>query len=219
MTKLKHLPQHLRPREKLLDRGAAALSDKELLALVLGRGTARHDALSLSEKLIPLIDEKGTALAPEDLTAVPGIGRAGAAKLVAAFEFARRRIRPRGIKVQRPEQVLPLIRHYSDRQQEHFICVSLNGASEVMTVRVVTIGLVNKSQVHPREVFSDPIAERAAAIIAAHNHPSGDLTPSGEDLAVTRRLVKAGALLGIPLMDHIIFHGSNFYSFAAHNQL
>ncbi|WDP89489.1 MAG: DNA repair protein RadC [Desulfobacter sp.] len=219
MPKLKNLPEHLRPREKLLDRGAQSLSDKELLALVLGRGTARHDVLSLSEKLIPIIDEKGGALTLADLTKVPGIGRAGAAKLVAAFEFARRRIKPRGLKIQRPQEILPLIRHYGDRQQEHFLSVSLNGANEVMAVRVVTIGLVNKSQVHPREVFSDLIAERAAGLIAAHNHPSGDLSPSTEDREVTRRLKEAGTLLGIPLMDHIIFHGSDFYSFAAHNLL
>ena len=216
MGKLKHLPPDQRPREKLIAKGAQALSDRELLALILGRGTAKHDVMALADKLIPVIDEKGLGLAMADMTAVPGIGHAGAAKITAAFEFARRRIRPRGLKITRPVEVLPLIRHYADRKQEHFISVSLNGANEVTAVRVVTIGLVNKSQVHPREVFSDLITERAAGLIIAHNHPSGDLTPSREDREVTVRLREAGSILGIPLMDHIIFHSKEYYSFAEH---
>ncbi len=120
-------------------------------------------------------------------------------------------------KIKSPVEVLPLIRHYSDRKQEHFISISLNGANEVMAVRVVTIGLVNKSQVHPRKVFTDLITAREAALIVAHNHPSGDLTPSRQDQDVTCQIRDAGILLGIPLMDHIIFHTKGYYSFAAHD--
>ncbi len=217
MKKIKNIPAHQRPREKLLAQGAAYLSDRELLAVFLGRGTAKHDVLSLAGKLTTLIDEKGINLSIEDITAIQGIGQARAAGISAAFEFSRRRIRPEGIKIKSPLEVLPLIRHYSDRKQEHFISISLNGANEVMAVRVVTIGLVNKSQVHPREVFADLITERAAALIVAHNHPSGDLTPSRQDQDVTCQIRDAGTLLGIPLMDHIIFHTKGYYSFAAHD--
>ena len=219
MTRLKQMPVHARPREKLSAKGAAALSDRELLAAVLGRGSGARDALALGRDLLKLIDDKGLTIGMEEMMAVPGIGHAGAATVAAAFEFARRRIRPRGQKIRTPSEVLPLIRHYGDRKQEHFITVSLNGAHEVMDVRVVTIGLVNKNQVHPREVFSHPIALRAAALIVAHNHPSGDLSPSQEDLKATGRLKEAGELLGIPLLDHIIFHGGACYSLADHRQI
>jgi DNA repair protein RadC len=106
-----------------------------------------------------------------------------------------------------------LIRHYADRKQEQFICISLNGANEVIAHRVVSVGLVNKTQVHPREVFADPITDRASAIIAAHNHPSGSLSPSKEDVEITRQIKNAGETLGIKLLDHIIFNHRGYYSF------
>ncbi len=121
------------------------------------------------------------------------------------------------MKIRFPADVLPLIRHYADRKQEHFLCVSVNGAREVTHVRVVSIGLVNKSHVHPREVFADVIAERASAVIIAHNHPEGSLNPSEEDIAITESIRDAGKILGINLLDHIIFNRSDYYSFAENN--
>jgi DNA repair protein RadC len=109
--------------------------------------------------------------------------------------------------------VLPLIRHYADRRQEHFLCVSLNGANEIIATRVVSVGLVNKTQVHPREVFADPITDRASAVIVAHNHPSGSLEPSKEDIDITGQLRSAGEILGIRLLDHVIFNSKGYYSF------
>jgi DNA repair protein RadC len=111
-----------------------------------------------------------------------------------------------------PADVLPLIRHYTDRNKEHFICISINGANEVITTRVVSVGLVNKTQVHPREVFADPITDRASAIIMAHNHPSGGLMPSKEDLEITKQLKSTGEILGIKVLDHIIFNDKGYYS-------
>lgn len=127
---------------------------------------------------------------------------------------ARRRIRPRGIKITNAADVFPLVRHLGDRKQELFIAVSLNGAHEVIATRVVTIGLLDRTQVHPREVFADAITDRAASIVVAHNHPSGDLKPSEQDIVVTKRLVEAGKLLGISLLDHLVFCESGFVSFA-----
>jgi DNA repair protein RadC len=217
--KIKDLPAHERPREKLLEKGAEALSDQELLAIILGKGSQNNDVLSLSKQLVKTIDEKGIKVKAKDILDVDGIGEAKATTIAAAFEFVRRRIKPEGLKIQFPVDVLPLIQHYGDRKQEHFICVSVNGANEVMSVRVVTIGLVNQSQVHPREIFADVITERASAVIVAHNHPSGVLKPSNEDIAVTKRIKEAAAILGISLLDHIIFSAKGYYSFVENNEL
>ena len=128
MKKIKDIPQSERPREKLLEQGAQYLSDQELLAVILGRGTQKDDVLALSKKIIKIIDEKGLLFSPHDITAVDGIGSAKAASIAAAFEFVRRRIKPEGLKIKFPADVLPLIQHYADRKQEHFLSVSINGA-------------------------------------------------------------------------------------------
>jgi len=219
MKKIKDLPAHERPREKLLEKGAEALSDQELLAIILGKGSQKNDVLSLSKLLIKTIDEKGIKVQANDILGIDGIGEAKASAIAAAFEFVRRRIKPEGLKIKFPVDVLPLIRHYGDRKQEHFLCISINGANEVMNIRVVTIGLINKSQVHPREVFADVIAERASAVIIAHTHPTGDLKPSSKDITVTKRIKEAATVLGISLLDHIIFNNKGYYSFVENNEL
>lgn len=219
MKPIKDLPIHERPREKLLEKGAGFLSDRELLAVILGKGTQKDDVLSLSQKIVTIIDAKGLNFTAKDLMDLDGIGEAKAAAVSAAFEFVRRRIKPEGLKIKFPADILPLIQHYGDRKQEHFLSVSLNGANEVMSVRVVSMGLVNKAPVHPREVFADIIAERASAVIVAHNHPSGDLTPSAEDMKITKQLKEAAAILGLSVLDHIIFSTKGYYSFAEHHEL
>lgn len=218
MKKIKDLPANERPREKLLEKGAEALSDQELLAIILGKGSQKNDVLSLARLLIKTIDEKGIKVQARDILDIDGIGEAKATTIAAAFEFVRRRIKPEGLKIKFPVDVLPLIQHYGDRKQEHFLCISINGANEVMSIRVVTIGLINKSQVHPREVFADVIAERASAVVIAHNHPNGDLAPSAEDRTVTQRLKEAAAILGISLLDHIIFNNKGYYSFVENDE-
>jgi DNA repair protein RadC len=154
----------------------------------------------------------------QELKKIEGIGVAKASLIAAALEFARRRIRPEGLKVSFPADVLSLIGHFADRKQEHFLCISLNGANEVIACRVVSVGLVNKAQVHPWEVFADPITDRATAVIIAHNHPAGGLTPSKEDIEITQRLKTAGETLGIRLLDHIIFNHKGYYSFLEHGE-
>jgi DNA repair protein RadC len=217
--KIKDIPQSERPREKLLSQGAAFLSDQELLAVLLGKGTQKDDVLSLSKKIVKIIDEKGLSFSADDIMGIDGIGAAKAASIAAAFEFVRRRIKPEGLKIKFPADVLPLIQHYADRKQEHFLCVSINGANEVMNVRVVSIGLINKSHVHPREVFAEVISERASAVIVAHNHPSGDLTPSSEDIQVTQQLKEAAKILGLSFLDHIIFNNKGYYSFVENDEI
>ena len=201
------------PREKLLEFGVQTLSDTELLSIMLGTGIKGKNVFSLSEEILRIIDHGGRSILPETLLAVSGLGIAKTALLAAAFELARRMLCPERNKITSPKDILPLIRHYGDREQEHFLCLSLNGAHEVKFIRVVSIGLVNRTLVHPREIFSDPLKDRAAAIIIAHNHPSGNLDPSEEDTAITARIKSAGEILGIQLLDHIIFTGSGYYSF------
>ena len=219
MKTIKDIPIHERPREKLLEQGASFLSDQELLAILLGKGTQKDDVLSLSKKIVKIIDEKGLAFTAHDIINIDGIGSAKAASIAAAFEFVRRRIKPEGLKIKFPADVLPLIQHYADRKQEHVLCISINGANEVMNVRVVSIGLINKSHVHPREFFADVISERASAVIVAHNHPQGELKPSNEDIQITRQLKEAARILGLSLLDHIIFNTKGYYSFAEHEEL
>lgn len=219
MRKIQDIPIKERPREKLLIKGAGALSDRELLAIILGRGTVKNDVLTLSKKVIEIIDKTGIEFKPKDITEIDGIGEAKATTIAAAFEFVRRRIKPEGLKIKSPLDVLPLIQHYSDRKQEHFLAISLNGANEVLNVRIITIGLVNQSQIHPREVFADVLMDRASAVIIAHNHPSGNLSPSKEDCKVTKIIKEASKILGIKLLDHIIFSKKGSYSFKKNDKI
>ena len=212
-SRIKDLPVQDRPREKLLHKGAAALSDQELLAVLLGKGTRDTDVMTLAGKLAKVIDKKGLAVAAEDLRAFDGVGDAKAALLLAALEFARRRIKPEGTRIKTPADLLPHVRHYADRKQEHFLCASINGANEIINIRVVSIGLIDRAPVHPREVFADALADRASAVIVAHNHPAGGVEPSAADVEATKQLKAAGAVMGIALLDHIIFNRSGYYSF------
>ena len=211
MKRISELPVHDRPREKMCYKGSQALTDLELLAVLIGSGTRDVDVMQLASRILQVVDES-SYIGVEELRKIPGIGVAKASIVTAALEFARRRIRPYGLKISFPPDVYPLIRHYADRRQEYFVCISLNGANEVIAVRIVSIGLVNRALVHPREVFADPITDRATAVVVAHNHPSGNLIPSQEDLAVTRQLKDAGRILGIKVLDHLIFSPKTYYS-------
>ena len=201
------------PREKLQAKGAASLTDDELLAILIGFGTKGHPVGKLAPVVREIIDRRNGSLHFSELSEITGIGQAKATLILAALEFSRRRIRPEGHKIREPKDLLPLVQHLSDRRQEHFLCTTLNGAHEVIKTRVITIGLVNAAQVHPREAYSDAIADRAVSIIVSHNHPSGELTPSAEDIKVTKRLKEAGEVLGVKLLDHIIFSKRGYFSF------
>ncbi len=207
------IPEADRPREKLLRKGAPALSDQELLAILLGKGTAAIDVMTLAAKLAKVVDKKGLNLRAEDLKQFGAVGDAKATLILAAIEFARRRIKPEGAKIETPADLLPHVRHYADRKQEHFLCATINGANEILNIRVVSIGLIDRSPVHPREVFSDALSDRASAVIVAHNHPSGGVEPSQSDINITAQLKAAGEIVGIELLDHIIFNRTGYFSF------
>jgi DNA repair protein RadC len=213
------IPKADRPREKLFRKGAQALSDRELLAVLLGKGTPGMDVMTLAGKLAQLIDEKGLDVTAEDLMQYEGVGDAKAALILGAIEFARRRIKPEGSKIETPADLLPHVRHFADRKQEHFLCATINGANEILNIRVVSMGLIDRSPVHPREVFADALTDRASAIVVAHNHPSGGLEPSPSDIDITAQLKDAGRIIGIELLDHIIFSRSGYFSFLEEGRL
>ena len=208
------IPFELRPRERLESSGASTLSDIELLAMLIGSGIKGRDVLHVASDVLKEIDNTWPRLSTATLRKIPGVGAAKATLIVAALEFARRRIRPFGTKIAKAKDAIPLLAHYANRKQEHFICITLNGAHEVIATRVVTIGLANSAPVHPREVFCDAINDRACAVVLAHNHPSGSTNPSEQDCAATRTLKNAGELLGIRVLDHIIFSQDGYFSFA-----
>lgn len=216
---MSQIPKHDRPREKLVAKGPRALSDQELLAILLGKGTPHMDVMTLASKVARVIDDKGLDVRVEDLTSFDGVGEAKATLILAAIEFARRRIKPEGVKITTPADILPLIRHFADRKQEHLLSITINGANEVLNVRVVSIGLVDRTPAHPREVFADVVADRASGIIVAHNHPAGSLDPSLADIETTRQLKQAGEIMGIQLLDHIIFNRSGYFSFLESGRL
>ena len=211
-ARIRDLAAFDRPREKLQAKGPAALSDVELLAVLLGSGTRRMSVLDLSAKILRTFDGQLDRATTEGLLAISGVGQARACQTVAAFELARRHLAKGRTVIHEAEDVLPYLQSIRAKRQEHFVCLSLNGAHEVIESRVVTVGLLDTNQVHPREVFADPIADRAAAILVAHNHPSGTLRASPEDIALTTRLVRAGELLGIRVLDHVIVTEDAFLS-------
>jgi len=207
-----------RPREKLGRLGVAALGDNELLALVIGSGTRRSGALALANSLL---ETSGgvhglPACSGDELRQVPGVGEARAGQILAAIELGRRTLlRP---PADRPQLLTPgevaryLLPEFGARPVEQFGVVLLDAKHRVLRTAVLTIGTLDRSVVHPREVFREASSARAAGIVLFHNHPSGDPTPSADDLALTRRLVAAGELMGIDVLDHVILAASRYVS-------
>ena len=194
-----------RPREKLAKFGSAKLSDLELLMAVIGSGNAQAGVEQIARSVLKLIKTQGADIDYATLREVTGLGEAKIAVLLANFELARRYLLDSDKPIiDSPEKAVELLADIRDKKQEYFVCLTLDGANRLIAKRVISIGTLTASLVHPREVFADAIADRAASIIVAHNHPSGDLRPSSADMAVTERLKQAGELLGISLVDHII---------------
>jgi DNA repair protein RadC len=212
---IKEMSVNERPRERMESTSAQNLSDLELLMILLGSGGKEHPVGTIAKNLLELLDTKQD-VDRVDIDKIEGIGLAKSCLVSAALELGRRRNKRTKKQIITPDDLFPLIRHYGDRQQEQFIAVDLNGAHEVLSINVVSIGTVSRTLVHPREVFSPAIEKRASAIIVAHNHPSGNLNPSPEDSDVTRRLKSAGDILGITVLDHLVFCMDGYYSFLEH---
>jgi len=213
MKTIKDMPRHSRPREKLKEKGPAALTDEELVTAILGMGTAGVDVRTISRQVAGLIREHKDALSLDHLLQVPGMGLAKGAQILSAFELARRHLLKENVKITVAQDVLPLVADIVGKQQEYFICMSLNGANELIEKRIITIGLLDNSPLHPREVFADAIADRAAAVIFVHNHPSGDLNPSEADRRTHEQLTEAARILGLRVLDHVIVTKKGHFSF------
>lgn len=216
--KIGGLPPEERPREKLLGKGREYLSNSELLAILLGNGTKDKSAIQLAEELLSL-DKRGLLFlsdcTPEELYAVKGMGKAKICTLMAAMELGKRvSITPKRerITITEPDDVASIfmeeMRYY---HKEHFRVLMVNVKGEIIEQDNVAVGDICSTVVHPREVFSRAIRRSAAAVILVHNHPSGSVTPSEDDISTTERLVQAGKLLGIRVLDHIII-GDGIYT-------
>lgn len=194
-----------RPREKLARKGAAALSDYELLMAIIGSGNAQADVTKIARDVRKLIAKKGSELTYDDLLGVRSLGPAKTTQIMASFELWRRQfeVSERPI-IDSPEKAVEQLSDIRDKKQEYFVCLTLDGANRLIAKRIITIGTLTASLVHPREVFAEAITDRAASIIVAHNHPSGNLEASQADVDVTERLISIGDLLGIKLIDHIV---------------
>ncbi len=222
---IRELPADERPRERLARHGARALKSSEVLAILLRTGDHRKTALELGEAIMRRYGSLGelARASIEDLQQFPGIGPAKSIELAAAFELGRRvnatapEERP---TIGGPEDVVALLgAEMRDLDREHFKVMLLNTKNQVLKIETVSVGSLNASVVHPRECFKLAVAASANGIICAHNHPSGDPTPSQEDRDLTRRLVEAGDVLGIQLLDHVILGGHGFVSLRAEGLL
>lgn len=207
-----------RPRERLLREGAKSLSHQELLSILLRTGTKEQSVYSLANRLLKKLDQMQDLreISADELMMIKGIGEAKAAQILAAVELGRRVYRQDDrdrYRVRTPKDAASyLMLDLSGLKQEHFVALYLNVKNEIIHAQTIFIGSLNASIVHPRELFREAVKRSAASIIVAHNHPSGNVTPSEEDIEVTNRLVEAGQIIGIEIIDHIIIGDYNFLS-------
>ena len=213
MKKLLDLHKNDRPREKLQIKGAASLSDFELLQALIGSGNKQADVSMIAKNALKLIQKHGTDITYEQLTGVLGLGSAKITEIIAALELSRRYL----LDEERPiidsiEKAVAQLSDIRNKKQEYFICLTLDGANRLISNRTISIGTLTSALVHPREVFADAITDRAASIIVAHNHPSGNLSASKADHEVTTQLKESAKLLGMKLCDHIIVTKAEYRS-------
>jgi DNA repair protein RadC len=218
------LPVGERPRERLLKLGSESLSAQEILSVILGRGTKGESVMMTSQKLLSRFGNlKGVANASvEELVQTSGIGLAKATQIKAAVEFSRRLEADAGEKprpiLKSPEDVIGEVRsQLKGKKKEHFLVLCLDTRNRLINRRLVSMGSLDTSIVHPREVFKEAVSSCAASVIFAHNHPSGDPEPSKEDIELTKRLARAGEIVGINVLDHIIVCDEGFISLKARN--
>lgn len=216
---MKDVALHDRPREKLERLGPTSLGDNELLALVLGTGSRKVDALQMANRLLAVAGGLHGLTRSDlgQLRETAGMGRARAAQVLAAVELGRRTLireageRPKG---RTPRDIAAvLLPQYGSLVVEHFGIVMLDTKQHIIRIKVLSYGALDSAVVHPREVFREAAVASAASIVLFHNHPSGDPTPSGEDLEITNRLVQAGAVMGIAVVDHLILAEQRYFSF------
>ncbi|MBR1616265.1 MAG: DNA repair protein RadC [Treponema sp.] len=216
---MKNDSKNLKIRELTLLNGLSFPSDEELVMLIIGSGTKERPVGKLSREVLSVVLKSNPENVVQNLMKVSGIGSNKALAVAAALELGRRLNRTPQVTMCEPGDIIPYIKSYSMQSQEHFLCVSLNGAREVISIRVVCVGAGNMAVIHPSEIFAEAIKEHASAIVVSHNHPSGNPTPSNADIKTTHELVQASQLLGIALLDHIILGKNCYFSFLEHDML
>lgn len=212
--KIKDLAKVDRPREKLEKYGTDKLTNPELLAVLLGSGIKGLNVYELAKRIAKLIEKTGAdKITLEKLLEERGLGKAKALQVIAALEFGKRINSWKKTEILTPEDVWKLCIDIRNSKKEHFAAFYLDTQSKLIERQIISIGTLNASLVHPREVFEPAISLRAASVIVAHNHPSGDREPSSDDVAITKRLAEAGKILGIEIIDHVIVAAAGFTSF------
>jgi len=216
---IKELPKVERPREKLMQYGPEKLSNSELLAIILRSGTKEENVVELANKILKRFSANELPnLTFNDLKDYPGLGPVKACEIVACFELGKRLLKDKKAEIYlTPKEVWEELKDLRNHKKEHFVIFYLDSRNQEIKREIISVGSLNASLVHPREVFEPAVRNLAAQIILAHNHPSGDPEPSEDDLEMTKRLVESGKILGIEVIDHIIVAKNGFLSFKEKN--
>jgi len=217
MAKIKDLPEADRPREKLIKKGSQNLKDEELLAILLRTGREGKNVLEVAKQILRKYSKKRLfKMKYEDLSKIKGIGPAKACIILASQELVKRalKIQDSGLPiVQSINDVILQVGYIREKTREHFVAIYLNARNELLFRKHIFIGTLNASLVHPREIFSEALRHNAASVILVHNHPSGDPEPSEDDLEITKRILEAGKIMGIDVLDHVIITKNKIFSF------
>jgi len=213
MTKIKDLDKYQRPREKLFRYGVGKLNNEELLALILGSGVKGVNVKVLAKRILKLNTEKKDELDLKDLQKIKGLGPAKSAQVLAVLELGKRLfLNKRSQLILSPEDVWQRCEDFRNSKKEYFVIFFLDTRNQEIKREIISIGTLNASLVHPREVFEPAIRHNVASIVLVHNHPTGDCSPSEDDIEVTNRLVEAGKLLGIKVRDHVVVSNDGWIS-------
>ena len=213
MTTIKELPKVERPREKLEKYGADKLATYELLAILLRTGTREMNVCELSKKIIRKFGVDVHKINFSELKKIHGLGTAKALEIIACFELGKRFLKDKkSTLLLSPKDVWENLRDIRNNKKEHFVVFYLDARNQEIQREIISVGILNANLVHPREVFEPAVRNNTVQILVSHNHPSGDTSPSGDDMEVTRRLVEAGKILGIEIIDHVIVSQNSFFS-------
>ena len=206
-------------RERTIENGLLYPTNVELIMLILGSGNKQMSVDVMAQKINDVLTDSNFDDVVKNLLSVKGVGQGKALAVAAALELGRRHCSHLKALIQTPEDILPYVQNYAMCAKEHFVMITLNGGHEIIKIHLISVGTVSKTIIHPREVFREAIKENASSIVICHNHPSGNCVPSDEDIETTKFLIKASNLIGIPILDHIIFDCDSYYSFLEHDFL
>lgn len=206
-------------RERAIKFGMTYPDDEELVMMIIGSGTKDCPVAEIARRIVEKLYSSNYHEIVENLCELKGVGKSRALAVAAALELGRRRSVHYRALIKTPSDILPFVRHYGICSKEHFIAITLTGAREIIEIHIISVGTLDRALVHPREVFFPAIEEKASAMILCHNHPSGNCEPSKEDIETTKILLKASQILGISILDHVIFDSLNYFSFLEHNLL